>query len=434
MQQIPGGPFISSIHRLLDTAAGIFISIGVNHFIHNPDKKTVQHDFDEIVDRTGTDSLKYDFAAERGMPDGLIPMWVADMDFRCPDPVRDAVRNLGEFGIFGYTEAKSDYYEAVAHWFEERHGFTVDRRWIVKTPGVVFALATAVRAYTEPGDGVLIQKPVYYPFSEVILDNDRKIVNNPLVYKDGRFTIDFEDFENKITGNKVKLFLLCSPHNPVGRVWTREELKQMGDICLKHGCVVASDEIHCDFVFPGNRHRIFASVSDDFVNNCLIFTAPSKTFNIAGLQISNNFIPNPELRKKFRRQIDATGYSQLNTVGLEACKAAYQKGAPWLDELKKYLEGNLDLMRTFLMERIPQIQFVEPEGTYLVLLDFRKWSEDPREINDLLIKSAGVWLDDGRMFGEEGAGFQRINIACPRALLQEALEKLEKAIQGTTTD
>ncbi len=389
----------------------------------------MSYQFDEIIDRKGTWSIKYDFAAERGKPTDLLPLWVADMDFKTAPPIVEALHRAVEHGIYGYSESKQEYYEAVASWFRNRFGWEVKREWLVKTPGVVYAIACAVRAFTKEGEAVLIQKPVYYPFSEIIRTNKRKLVNNPLVYRDGSYHVDFEDMEEKIIENQVKLFILCSPHNPVGRVWTKEELIRMGDICMKHGVIVVSDEIHSDFTYPGYQHFIFAGLKEEYLNHSVICTAPSKTFNLAGLQISNLFIANPSLRRKFRTEYIASGYSQLNTMGLVACRAAYEEGGPWLEELKTYLAGNLSLIRDFLRERLPQIKLVEPQGTYLVWLDFKALRLSEEELEKLIVEKAKLWLDGGTMFGEEGSGFQRINIACPRELLKKALLQLEKAIK-----
>jgi len=291
----------------------------------------------------------------------------------------------------------------------------------------VFAVANAIRAFSKPGDAVLIQQPVYYPFTHMIELNGRATVNSPLRYENGAYTIDFDDFEQKIVRNKVRLFILCSPHNPVGRVWTVEELERMGEICLRHGVLIVSDEIHADFVYPGYRHHILASLSAALRDITITCTAPSKTFNLAGLQVSNIFIADPELRKVFRQEIVRSGYSQLNTLGLCACQAAYEYGEPWLEELLVYLKGNLDHARQFLSERMPRIRLVEPEGTYLLWLDFRALFETEESRQRFIIDKAGLWLDQGTMFGDDGRGFERVNIACPRSILQQALERLEKA-------
>lgn len=388
----------------------------------------MRYDFDAVIERKNTNSLKYDFAVERGRPADVLPLWVADMDFKAPEPVLDALHSAVSHGIFGYSEVKGGYYDAVSVWFRERFGWETKPEWLVKTPGVVYALAMAVQALTEPGDGVLIQPPVYYPFFSVVRDNDRKLVESELVYADGRYSIDFADFEAKIIRNDVKLFLLCSPHNPVGRVWTREELQTMGTICTKHGVYVVSDEIHCDFAFPEHPHTVFLRACPDMAEHTVICTAPSKTFNLAGLQVSNIWIPGEVTRRKFRREIDRSGYSQLNTLGLVACQAAYERGGEWLDQCRAYLRDNLDFLRTFLAERLPRIKLVEPEGTYFAWLDCSGLGLSRQELNDIVTNKAKLWLDAGHIFGGQADQFQRVVLACSRVTLQEALTRLGRAV------
>lgn len=388
----------------------------------------MSYNFDEIIDRRNTNSIKYDFASERGVPEDVLPLWIADMDFKTPPEVTDALVKSSMHGIFGYTEVKNDYFCAVNNWFSSRFDFEIHRPWLVKTPGIVYAICMAIRAFTQIGDAVLIQKPVYYPFSKTVIDNGRRLVNNALIYKDGKYHIDFDDFEKKIVDNNVKLFVFCSPHNPVGRVWTKDELIRIGDICLKHDVIVVSDEIHCDFVYGGHKHHILASLSPEYLHNTITCTAPSKTFNLAGLQISNIFIANSNIRQKFKQEIVKTGYSQHNTMGLVACQSAYKHGRDWVDELNVYLAENLSFLRYYLSEKLPQIKLIEPEGTYLVWLDFSALSLSERELDVLLLHKAKLWLDNGRMFGEEGEGFVRINIACPREILKTALQRLQAAL------
>lgn len=384
--------------------------------------------FNIVVNRKNTNCLKYDFAVRRGRPENVLPLWVADMDFKVAPEITQAIEKRVAHGIFGYSEVKEEYFEAVAAWMEQKHGWHVEEDWLVKTPGVVFALAMAVQAFTEPGDAVIIQQPVYYPFSEVIADNGRRIVDNTLELKeDGKYHINFEDFEQKVKENHVKLFLLCSPHNPVGRVWTKEELKKIAAICRKYDVIVVSDEIHEDFVFNG-KHQVFADLSEDAKNRTITCTAPSKTFNLAGLQVSNIWIANPKLREKFKKQIAAAGYSQLNTLGLTACEAAYRYGGEWHAELLGYLKSNLNFLREFLQTRLPEVKLIEPEGTYLVWLDFGSLGLTEEQREELLTKKAGIWLDSGAIFGAAGEGFERINIACPRSILKDALERIERAV------
>ena len=385
--------------------------------------------FDEIIPRTNTNSIKYDFAAKRGMPEDLLPLWVADMDFRTPPCVVEALVEKSRHGIFGYSSSTEAYFDTLQGWFSRRFGWQVQPDWLVKTPGVVFAICAAIRALTRKGDAVLIQPPVYYPFSESVRANNRRLVASELVYDGTAYAIDFADFERQITENGVKLFILCSPHNPVGRVWTREELIRLGDICMRHGVIVISDEIHADFVYPGHEHHVFASLKPEFSNIAVTCTAPSKTFNLAGLQASNIFIANSELRSLFRSEIARCGAGLLNVMGLVACQAAYTEGETWLEELKAYLTENLGCLREFIAANIPGIRLVEPQGTYLVWLDFRALNMDDPALDEFIIRRAKLWLDAGTMFGEGGSGFQRINIACPQAVLNQALEQLETAIK-----
>lgn len=392
----------------------------------------MKYNFDELIERKGSDCLKYDFAAERGMEEDVLPMWVADMDFRTAPCIVERLRKDADFGIFGYTDSKDGYFQTLAKWYDTYFNWKVEKDWLIKTPGIVFAIATAVSAFTEEGDGVLIQQPVYYPFSAVIRDNNRKLVNNGLVLKDGRYEMDLVDFERKIVQEKVKLFILCSPHNPVGRVWTEDELRRVGEICLKYDVKIVSDEIHSDFIYPGYEHHILDTVDDRFRDICIICTAPSKTFNLAGLQISNIWVPNPELRKMFERKMMSVGYSEVNMLGLHACQAAYEGGREWLEQLKEYLKGNLDFVRSYLEENLPQVKLIEPEGTYLVWLDCRGLGLSEEELEQFIARKAKLWLDDGAIFGKAGEGFERVNIACPRSVVKEALERLKKAVATLT--
>ncbi len=387
------------------------------------------YDFDSLIERKGTNSLKYDFMEEEGKPSDVLPLWVADMDFRAPDAVTEALIQASRHGIFGYSEVKLPYFQAVHDWFQENHNWDPKAEWLVKTPGVVYAVCTAIRALTNPGDAVLIQRPVYYPFSRGILENKRKLVNNPLCFREGRYTVDLKDFERKIIENQVKLFILCNPHNPVGRVWTAGELSDMGEVCRKHQVTVVSDEIHADFTFPGHRHTVFAGIKPEYSNMTITCTAPSKTFNLAGLQVSNIFIENNGLRRAFRKEMLRSGYLSLNTMGLVACQAAYRHGYPWLIELRKYLGENLEYVRNFLNRELPQIRLVEPEGTYLLWLDFRALGMEDEQLNRFILEEAKLWLDRGSLFGPEGEGFQRINMACPRATLEEAFSRLRDAVR-----
>ena len=321
----------------------------------------MQYDFDTPIDRTHTWSIKHDFKKENGKADDILPLWVADMDFRSPDSVVEALKKAVDHGIFGYSRADESYFDAVAAWYQKRHHLTLQPEWMTCTPGIVFALSIAVRAFTQEGDAVLIQPPVYHPFSRAILRNKRTLVENPLVLKDGHYEMDLEDLEQKVLDEHVKLMILCNPHNPVGRVWTREELTALADICLRHHVYVISDEIHGDFVWQGHEQTPYASISEEACLHSMMCTAPSKTFNLAGMATSNLFIPDPEMRRKFRSELLDVGQENMNRLGLFACRAAYEGGGEWLDQLIGYLAGNLALVRDFCKNRVPQIQLVEPE-------------------------------------------------------------------------
>ena len=388
-----------------------------------------KYDFDTVVDRKGTSCLKYDFKQERGYPEDVLPLWVADMDFPSAPEILEQIHKATDHGIFGYTVPKEEHFKAVLDWYCKRFSYRPDRRSIVLTPGVVFALSTAVKSFTDKGDAVLIQPPVYYPFFSVVKDNGRRLIENELVYKDGRYSIDYEDFENKIRDNNVKLFILCSPHNPVGRVWTREELQRLGEICERYNVLVISDEIHSDIVRQGFTHTVFTNACPKLRERAIVCTSPSKSFNLAGLQISHIFIENSELRHRFKKELSAQGYTEYNTMGLAAAKAAYLYGGEWLDECLGYIEGNLQYLKAFLKERMPKLKLVEPEGTYFAWIDFAGLGLDKQALNRLITDKAKLWLDAGHIFGERSAQLQRIVLACPRATLTQALVRLENAIK-----
>lgn len=388
-------------------------------------------DFDTVPNRRGTNCFKYDFAREMGMPEDVLPLWVADMDFPTAPAVLERLHALAEHGIFGYTGVKDAYFSTVHNWYAQRFGWETQRSWLVTTPGVVFAIAIAIRAFTQKGDAILIQQPVYYPFANKVTENDRQLVVNPLVLKNGRYEMDFADMERKIVDYHVKMLLLCSPHNPVGRVWTKEELLRVGEICQKHGVLVVSDEIHADFTYAGHTHRVFASVKSEFADFTITCTAPSKTFNLAGLQNSNIFIPNRQLRHAYKKELSACGCGGTNCMGMAACQAAYEAGADWLEQLKQYLAGNLAYIRQFLREKLPDIALIEPDGTYLVWLDLRKLGLTEQQQRQLIVQDAKLWLDTGTLFGQGGEGFERINIACPHTTIEQAMQRLEHAVHKT---
>lgn len=384
----------------------------------------MSYDFNTVTDRHGTNAVKYDLAVARGKPADVLSLWVADMDFPTAPEILEALHEKVSHGIFGYSVPDERFYETVKRWQKTEHNFDVERRWVVTTPGVVFAIACAIKAFTKEGEAVLIQTPVYYPFKNMILANNRKLVTSSLFEKDGKWQIDFDDFERKITENDVKLFILCSPHNPVSRVWTREELERMSQICIRHNVIVFSDEIHNDFVFEPNKHTVYSTLSKEAAEHSVVATSASKTFNLAGLQFAVNFIQNPALKKKFHDERDKTGYDEPSLMGFVATQAAYEHGKEWLTALKAHLASNRDFVRTFVKEKLPKARLIEPEGTYLLWLDFSAYGYSDSELDDLIVNKAKVWLDRGTMFGIEGEGYQRINIATPRAILKEALERI----------
>ena len=390
----------------------------------------VKYNFDTCPDRRGTGCYKYDFREEFGAPEDALPLWVADMDFVSAPVITDALRHAVEHGVYGYHGARDDYYQAVMDWYEERFGWKSGKEWIVTTPGVVFAINMCIHAFTGPGDAILIQQPVYYPFSRSVKNNGRRLVVNSLVFDHGTYRIDFEDFERKIRDEKVRMFVLCSPHNPVGRVWSEEELRRMEEICLANDVIVVSDEIHSDFVWEGHQHHILAGLDPEYQKNVITCTAPSKTFNIAGLQCSNIFIPDRGLRASFQKALGATGYGDLNLFALEACQAAYTGGGEWLDQAKQYIWENICFAVRYVGQNIPGVRMTHPEGTYLLWADLRELGLGDQERQDLVLHQAKVWLDKGEMFGPEGAGFERINAACPRSMLEQALEQLAKAVSS----
>ncbi len=390
----------------------------------------MSYNFNTVIDRHGTNCIKTDLAVVRGKPADVLSLWVADMDFPTSPAILEALHNKVEHGIFGYSCMDDDFFSALKNWMQTEHDFSPERRELVTTPGIVFGISCAIKACTNEGDAVIIQTPVYYPFKNMIELNNRKLVTSSLYEKDGKYYIDFEDFEKKIKENNVKLFILCSPHNPVSRVWTREELQKLSEICLRNNVVVFADEIHNDFVYEPNKHIVFSKLSPEAAENSIVSMSVSKTFNLAGLQFSTNFIKNPALRKKFRDEKDKTGYDEPSLMGLTAAYAAYKNGKPWLLELHKHLKGNIDFLRSFLAEKLPKVRLIEPEGTFLLWLDFSKLGLSDSEIDDIIVNKAKVWLDRGTMFGPEGEFYQRINVATPRPVLEDALTRIAKAFEN----
>jgi cystathionine beta-lyase len=355
-------------------------------------------------------------------------MWIADMDFAAPPCVQEALIRRARHGIFGYSEPDAAYFDVVGKWFKERFNWDIRRDWLTITPGVVNALFVAIRALTKPGDGVVIQQPVYYPFEAAIRQTGRQLLVNELILSDGHYSIDFQDFEEKI--KQAKMFIMCSPHNPVGRVWSKDELTRMGEICLRYGVIIIADEIHEDFVFAGKKHLVFAALGEDVSGITVTCTSPSKTFNIAGLVHANIFISNKTLRDKFKEEYAHSGLGQPGVMGLTACKAAYEGGSEWLALLLDYIAGNMLFLKTYLSEHIPKIKLIEPEGTYLAWLDFNGLGLSAQRLDEAITQKGKVWLNAGFTFGKGGEGFERMNVACPRSVLNNALERLRNVDWG----
>ncbi len=383
--------------------------------------------FDEIIDRRNTDSLKWDCCNERFGRGDIHPMWVADMDFKSPSQVTEAIIRRAGHGVFGYTVVSEKLTDAVVHWMEGRNGWTVDKSWIVHSPGVVTSVDISILAFTDEGDKVLIQTPVYYPFYSSIRNKKRELIENPIIENKGHYEIDFDDLEIKLAKN-VKMMIFCSPHNPIGRVWKDSELERVAELCRKYDVLLVSDEIHSDLVFKGHKHIPVATLSEESLSNTITLLSPTKTFNLAGLAESFAIIPNMKLRQKFKGTLNNTGAGMLNIFGMEAAEAAYTFGESWLEELLVYLEDNLDLLIEFFEKNISRINVVRPEATYMAWLDCRGLPVPTEKLKEFFTYKAGVGLNDGITFGKEGDGFQRINFACPRALLLEGLEKIKDAV------
>jgi cystathionine beta-lyase len=386
--------------------------------------------FDEIIDRSNTGSIKWDpfYLKKLFGKEDLLPLWVADMDFRAPQPVIDALVERVKHGIFGYTGPDPiKYNNSVINWFRRRHNWTLHESWLVFSPGIVQACTYLIQRFTNPGDKVIIQDPVYYPFASLIKNNGRRVSSNQLVLDGLQYRMNYEDLEEKAKDPRVKAIILCSPHNPVGRVWIKKELTKLGNICLENDILVISDEIHCDLVYPKHKHIVFASISEEFAQHSIICTAGSKTFNLAGFQHSNVIISNVKLRESFKVQMEANALTIPNAFGALALQVAYDEGEEWLNSLIQVLERNLSFLKSFISKHLPTVSVIEPEGTYLVWLDFRALGLDHKELEKKMLKDAKLALDSGYKFGIGGEGFERINIACPLSILEESLERISKA-------
>lgn len=389
----------------------------------------MKYNFDEIVDRRGTDCLKYDFGMKRKGRDDLLPMWVADMDFRLPEKILAELHKRVDHGIFGYTDPLDDYFDALNHWYSTRYGFTVDPEWVTLGACLVYAIHVSIQAFTAPGDGVMVMQPVYYPFSEAVRSNGRKLVNCQLRYEDGRYSIDFEALERKLREEKVKALIFCSPHNPVGRVWTEEEVVKVADLCLANDVILMVDEIHSDFIFPGHSFFSCMRLDEKYRKNLAFYSSPGKTFNIAGLQSASIIIPDETLRAKYRQANRAAGYSQANVMGQAGLIACYNLGADWVDELVAYIYGNVQYAKAFIAENLPRARVVDPEGTYLLWVDFSGYGISSEELEHRILDKAKLWLDAGAIFGPETALFERFNLAAPRSVVEEAMRRLKLAFE-----
>ncbi len=397
----------------------------------------MKYNFDQVFDRKDTDSAKWGNIKTIFGRDDVIPMWVADMDFPAAKPIIDALKKRTEHPFYGYTRPSSSVIESVVERMQRKFNWEIKPEWIVFTPGVIPALTNAIRALTHAGDGIILQEPVYYPFFSAVNSSGCHIVNNQLKLSNGRYEMDYEDLESKFlpttgmrsTSHRNKAIILCNPHNPVGRLWQTNELVNMGEIVIRHEAVVISDEIHCELLFKGYRHVPFASISEEFEQNCIVCMSPSKTFSLAGLEVSSIIIPNKKLRDDFN-SIRSGITPGPNLFGYSALEAAYRYGDDWLEQVLDYLQGNLDFMKAYFTDKIPRIKIIEPQGTYLIWLDCRELGMDNHTLRSFMREKARVGMNDGFVFGESGSGFQRMNIACPRSILEEALSRMEKAVNS----
>lgn len=383
-----------------------------------------QFDFDQIIERQGSGSVKWDSVENPS----ILPMWVADMDFRAAPAIVDALQKRVEHGIFGYAKVPDAYYEATINWFSRKHSFHIERDWILYTSGVVPAISAILKALTNPGDGVIVQTPVYNCFFSSIRNMGCQLVENPLVNCDGHYQVDFEDLENKASRSDVTVMMLCNPHNPVGRAWTKQELVRIGEICFKHGVKVISDEIHCDLMFPGNHHQPFAALGDEFLMNTVTTHSPSKSFNIAGLQIANIVTANKELKQKVDRALNIHEVCDVNPFGVAALVAAYNQGEEWLNELNHYLYENYLAVVEFVQHQLPKLSVIQQEATYLAWIDCRKLDIPSEKIGEMLLKEGSLMINQGSVYGNSGDGYIRLNMACPRALLLEGLERMASVL------
>lgn len=385
--------------------------------------------FDEVIERRGTNAVKWDALNEVFGKEDVLPMWVADMDFKAPDAVIEAVQKEAAHGIYGYTLVPDSTRESIVTWMSVRHNWAIQKEWLLFHHGVVPSIGAAIEALTEPGDAVIVQPPVYNPFFDMVETNDRKLIHSELILRDNRYEMNFADIEEKIISEKAKMFVLCSPHNPGGRVWTKDELTQLADICRKHGVYIISDEIHSDLTRPPHKHVPISSLSEKYAAYTVTLIAPSKTFNLAGLQASALIIPNKAVRTKIQKVFARQGAFTLNRLGIAAMEAAYRHGHEWLDEAIDYIQKNNRLVKKYVEAEIPELTAMEPEGSYLVWIDCRKLGLSDKELLALFL-DGGIALGNGAKYGPGGEGFIRINVACPRSLVQDGVERMKKAVDS----
>ena len=388
----------------------------------------MKYNFDEIIDRTGTSCVKWDIREMFFKKQDVLPMWVADMDFKTPDFIVDAVKQRAEHPVYGYTIRPESYYTSLINWIDKKHRWKIDKDWVIFSPGIVPAVNMAVMAYTKPGDKIIVQPPVYFPFFGAVKDNGRQLVNNQLKLNNGRYDMDFEDLEKQID-SRTRMVIISNPHNPGGSAWTKEELTRLGEICIKHNLILISDEIHSDLAIPPNKHTVAANLSKEIAGVTVTMMAPSKTFNLARMASSSVIISNEKLRNDFQIMLDRVHVGMGNLFGMVASEAAYTHGEEWLNQMLTYVKGNIDFMEEYILKNIPKVKMIRPEATYMVWLDFRELAMDNDTLKQFIIERAGLGLNDGPVFGPGGEGFQRINLACPRAYVEEAMNRLENAIK-----
>lgn len=387
----------------------------------------MKYNFDEVIDRTSNYSAKWLELKSKFGRDDILPMWVADMDFKSPKSVIEAIKERAEQGIYGYTTRPESYFDTISKWQYKKHGWNVNKKMLIHSPGVVFSMSLIIQAFTKPGDKIIVQPPVYYPFFTIIQNNNREIVYNPLKIKDGKYIMNYEDLENKID-DRVKMLILCSPHNPVGRVWSKDELIRLLKICNKNNIRIISDEIHGDIIYEGYKHIPLETISNELTKETITCFAPSKTFNLAGLQASITAFSNIKDYNKFNKLLDIFHLKRNNCFSVVATEAAYKHGEEWLNQLIVYLQDNINFLTDYINENLKDVKVFKPEGTYLVWLDFRALNIDKELLSHLMINKAKVALNDGYLFGKEGEGFLRINAACPRIILKEGLKRIKEAI------